>query len=77
MHTINYFASLGIFVSGMRHAEVKNTNNKMILIYVDTVLCNVVQKRCSYVVVHSVQCGAGPVKSKIKEKSIENLWIIV
>ena len=62
-------------MSGTRHAAVKNTNNKMILIML--ILCNVVQKRCSYVVVYSVLCGAGPVKSKIKEKSIENPWIIV
>ena len=33
-----------------------------------------VQKRWSYVV---VQCEAGPVKSKIKVKFMENLWLIV
>ena len=39
------------------------------------ILCNVVQKRCSHVV---VQCeAAAPVKSKVKVKSVENLWIVV
>ena len=33
-----------------------------------------VHKRCSCVL---VQCEAGPVKSKIKVKFMENLWLIV
>ena len=33
-----------------------------------------VQKRCLCVL---VQCEAGPVKSKIKVKFMENLWLIV
>ena len=33
-----------------------------------------VRKRCSCVL---VQCEAGPVKSKIKVKFMENLWLIV
>ena len=44
-------------------------------------MCNVrlvrsatLQKQCSCVV---VQCEAGPVKSKIKVKFMENLWLIV
>ena len=37
------------------------------------VLSATMQKRCSCV----VQCEAGPVKSKIKVKSMENLWLIV
>ena len=62
---------MDFYVSGARHTAVKNTKNKMIFMLI---LCNVVQKRCSHVV---VQCEAGPVKSKVKVKSGENLWIIV
>ena len=58
-------------MSGTRHASVKNTKIKMIFMLI---LCNVVQKRCSHVV---VQGEAVSVKSKIKVKSMENLWIIV
>ena len=57
-------------MSGTRRASVKNTKIKMIFMLI---LCNVVQKRCS----HVVQGEAGSVKSKIKVKSMENLWIIV
>ena len=61
-------------MSGTQHADVKNIKNKMIFMLI---LCNVVQKRCSYVAVRFIQRGAGPIKCKIREKYMENPWIIV